>query len=137
MSSTGADMSRFMIAHLNGGELDGQRILSAETARLMHRTRAAYGIGPLDRMLLGFFETNVNGREVIAHLGDTGAFHTSLHLFIDDNTGLYVSFNSGGEQGAVNGVRIALFEQFADRYFPGRPRHAAGAGGDGAPSMRR
>ena len=121
MSSTGADMSRFMMAHLNGGELDGQRILSAETARQMHRTRAAHGIGPLDRMLLGFFETNVNGREVIAHLGDTGAFHTSLHLFIDENTGLYASFNSGGEQGAVNGVRIALFHQFADRYFPGRP----------------
>lgn len=121
LSSTGADMARFMMAHLNGGELDGQRILSAETARMMHRTRASYGIGPLDRMLLGFFETNVNGREVIAHLGDTGAFHTSLHLFIDDNTGLYASFNSGGEQGAVNGVRIALFDQFADRYFPGRP----------------
>jgi CubicO group peptidase (beta-lactamase class C family) len=120
MSSTGADMARFMMAHLNGGELDGQRILSAETARQMHRTRAP-GIGPLDRMLLGFFETNVNGREVIAHLGDTGAFHTSLHLFIDDNTGLYASFNAGGEQGAVNGVRIALFHQFADRYFPGRP----------------
>ena len=121
LSSTGADMARFMMAHLNGGELDGQRILSAETARQMHRTRASYGIGPLDRMLLGFFETNVNGHEVIAHLGDTGAFHTSLHLFIDDNTGLYASFNSGGEQGAVNGVRIALFHQFADRYFPGRP----------------
>jgi CubicO group peptidase (beta-lactamase class C family) len=121
LSSTGYDMARFMIAHLNGGELDGQRILRPETARMMHRTRAGYGIGPLDRMLLGFFETNVNGREVIAHLGDTGAFHTSLHLFIDDNTGLYASFNSGGEQGAVNGVRIALFDQFADRYFPGRP----------------
>ena len=120
LSSTGADMSRFMMAHLNGGELDGRRILSAETARMMHRTRAP-GIGPLDRMLLGFFETNVNGREVIAHLGDTGAFHTSLHLFIDEGTGLYASFNSGGEQGAVNGVRIALFHQFADRYFPGRP----------------
>ncbi|MGZ8345724.1 MAG: serine hydrolase domain-containing protein [Allosphingosinicella sp.] len=117
LSSTGADMSRFMLAHLNGGELNGQRILSAETARQMHRT-AAPGIGPLDRMLLGFFETNINGRNVIAHLGDTGAFHTSLHLFLDENTGLYASFNSGGEQGAVNGVRIGLFEQFADRYFP-------------------
>ena len=104
---------------------------------MMHRTRAAYGIGPLDRMLLGFFETNVNGREVIAHLGDTGAFHTSLHLFIDDNTGLYASFNSGGEQGAVNGVRIALFHAVRRPLFPGPAGHAAGAGGDGAPSMRR
>jgi len=118
MSSTGADMARFMMAHLNGGELDGQRILSAETARTMHTTPGP-AVGPLDRMMLGFFETNINGRQVIAHLGDTEAFHTSLHLFLDGNTGLYASFNSGGEEGAVNGLRIALFEQFADRYFPG------------------
>lgn len=118
MSSTGADMARFMIAHLNGGELNGERILEEETARLMH-TSALTVIPPLDRMLLGFFETDINGRDVIAHLGDTGAFHTSLHLFLDEETGLYASFNSGGEQGAVNGVRINLFERFADRYFPG------------------
>jgi CubicO group peptidase (beta-lactamase class C family) len=117
LSSTGADMARFMIAHLNGGELDGKRILQAATARQMHTT-ALTVIPPLDRMLLGFFETNINGRTVIAHLGDTMAFHTSLHLFLDDKTGLYVSFNSAGEDGAVNGVRIGLFEQFADRYFP-------------------
>jgi CubicO group peptidase (beta-lactamase class C family) len=119
LSSTGSDMSRFMLAHLNGGELDGQRILRPETARMMHTT-AAPGIGPLDRMMLGFFETNINGRRVIAHLGDTQAFHTSLHLFMDENTGLYLSLNSGGKQGASNGVRISLFEQFANRYFPGR-----------------
>lgn len=118
MSATGTDMARFMMAHLNEGELDGQRILRPETARQMH-SEALTIIPPLDRMLLGFFETDINGRDVIAHLGDTTAFHTSLHLFLDEETGLYASFNSGGEQGAVNGVRIALFEQFADRYFPG------------------
>jgi CubicO group peptidase (beta-lactamase class C family)/uncharacterized Tic20 family protein len=118
MSSTGTDMARFMLAHLNGGELGGQRILRPETARLMHTTAMTF-IPPLDRMLLGFFETDINGRDVIAHLGDTGAFHTSLHLFLNERTGLYVSFNSDGEQGASNGLRIALFEQFADRYFPG------------------
>jgi hypothetical protein len=112
-------MSRFMLAHLNGGELDGQRILRPETAQMMHTT-AAPGIGPLDRMMLGFFETNINGRRVIAHLGDTQAFHTSLHLFLDENTGLYLSLNSGGKQGAANGGRVTLFEQFANRYFPGR-----------------
>ena len=118
LSSTADDMARFMMAHLNDGELDGQRILQADTARQMHTTALTI-IPPLDRMLLGFFETNINGRQVIAHLGDTEAFHTSLHLFLEEDTGLYVSFNSAGEQGAVNDVRIALFEQFADRYFPG------------------
>lgn len=118
LSSTGADMARFMLAHLNGGELDGQRILRPETAQMMHTTPGP-AIGPLDRMMLGFFETNINGRRVIAHLGDTEAFHTSLHLFLDENTGLYASFNSGGKEGAVNGLRIGLFQQFANRYFPG------------------
>ena len=120
LSSTGSDMARFMLAHLNGGELDGARILKPETARMMHTSIKKY-VPPLDGMALGFFETDINGREVIAHLGDTGAFHTSLHLFLNDGVGLYVSFNSSGEQGAVNGVRISLFEQFADRYFPQKP----------------
>ena len=120
ISSSGSDMGRFMIAHLNKGELNGQRILKPETAQLMHSTALTI-IPPLDRMRLGFFETNINGEEVIAHLGDTGAFHSSLHLFLGRNTGLYLSLSSGGENGASNGVRVGLFEQFANRYFPGPP----------------
>ena len=120
MSATGADMSRFMMAHLNGGELDGARILKPETAKVMHTSVKKF-VPPLDGMALGFFETDINGRDVIAHLGDTGAFHTSLHLFLDEGTGLYASFNSSGEEGAVNGVRITLFEEFANRYFPAKP----------------
>jgi hypothetical protein len=72
-------------------------------------------------MELGFFETNINGREVIAHLGDTQDFHTSLHLFLKENTGFYVSFNSAGKEGAAHKLRLALFADFADRYFPGGP----------------
>ena len=123
MSASGTDMARFMIAHLQQGELDGTRILSASTAAAMHDS--ALGsvnpmslIAPLNRMELGFFETNVNGREVIGHLGDTEAFHTSLHLFMKDGVGFYVSFNSAGTAGAAGTLRGALFHDFADRYFP-------------------
>ena len=70
-------------------------------------------------MELGFFETNINGREVIAHLGDTETFHTSLHLFLKEGVGFYVSFNSLGKAGAAGSLRGALFADFADRYFPG------------------
>jgi hypothetical protein len=69
-------------------------------------------------MELGFFETNINGREVVAHLGDTDNFHTSLHLFLKEGVGFYVSFNSPGKGGAAGGLRGALFEDFADRYLP-------------------
>ena len=118
LSSPGEDMAHFMIAHLNNGEYHGNRILKEETAKLMHDSPLTL-LPPLNRMELGFFETNINGREVIAHLGDSVYFHTSLHLFVKENTGFYVSFNSAGKQGAAHVLRLALFADFADRYFPG------------------
>jgi len=123
MSSSADDMAHFMIAHLQDGEYHGNRILSAATAELMHNSPYAGGIGPLNRMELGFFETNINGREVIAHLGDTEWFHTSLHLFLKDNTGLYASFSSPGKEGAVQTLRNRLFQDFADRYLPAAVPH--------------
>ncbi len=117
LSSPGEDMAHFMIAHLQNGEYHGNRILRAETAEMMHNSPLTV-LPPLNRMELGFFETNINGREVIAHLGDTQAFHTSLHLFLKEGVGFYVSFNSVGKKGAAGGLRGALFEDFADRYFP-------------------
>jgi CubicO group peptidase (beta-lactamase class C family) len=117
LASSGEDMAHFMIAHLQNGEYNGNHILSAETAEKMHNSPLTM-LPPLNRMELGFFETNINGHEVIAHLGDTQWFHTSLHLFLKENVGFYVSFNSLGKQGAAGSLRAALFEDFADRYFP-------------------
>ncbi len=117
LASPGADMAHFMIAHLQDGEYNGKRILSAATARQMHDSPLTL-LPPLNRMELGFFETNINDREVIAHLGDTEYFHTSLHLFLKERVGFYVSFNSAGRDGAAHGLRGALFQDFADRYFP-------------------
>jgi CubicO group peptidase (beta-lactamase class C family) len=117
LSSPGMDMAHFMIAHLQGGEFRGKRILSAATAEMMHNSPLTM-LPPLNRMELGFFETNINDHEVIAHLGDTDYFHTSLHLFLKENVGFYVSFNSLGKEGAAGNLRSALFQDFADRYFP-------------------
>jgi len=116
LSSTGEDMGRFMIAHLQGGG----PILKPETARLMH-SRLNLPIPGLNGMAHGFYEASRNGRRVIAHGGDTVAFHSDLNLFLDDGTGLFVSFNSGGEQGATTPLRAALVEEFANRYFPAPP----------------
>ena len=116
MSSTGADMARFMIAHLN----NGAGLMRPETARLMHAT-ATNILPQLNRMALGFFETNANGRRVIAHLGDVQAFHTALHIIPGENVGIYLSVNSGGADGASGRIRSAFFQDFMDRYYPGRP----------------
>jgi CubicO group peptidase (beta-lactamase class C family) len=125
LSSTAEDMAHFMIAHLQNGEYKGRRILSAETAETMHNSPLTL-LPPLNRMELGFFETNVNEREVIGHLGDTQYFHTSLQLFLKEHVGLYVSFNSAGNAtDDLFTLRTALLVDFADRYFPGNDKFRA------------
>jgi CubicO group peptidase (beta-lactamase class C family) len=118
LASTGSDMARFMIAHLQNGAYGANRILNAETARQMHST-ALTMIPPLDRMMLGFYESNYNGHRIIAHGGDTQWFHSDLNLFIDNGVGLFMSVNSTGKEGAAYPIRDALFREFCDRYFPG------------------
>jgi CubicO group peptidase (beta-lactamase class C family) len=118
MSATAEDIAHFMIAQLQDGAYRSDRILQVATAEQMHNSPLTL-LPPLNRMELGFFETNINGREVIGHLGDTQYFHSALHLFLKENVGFYVSFNSLGKGGTAGSLRTALFEGFADRYFPG------------------
>lgn len=118
LSTSGSDIARFMIAHLQQGEFGNARILGERTARLMHDTERV-NIAPLNPMLLGFFDTSLNGRRVIGHGGNTFWFHSYLRLFIDDGVGLFVSFNTSGDQGSYAAIHTALFEQFSDRYLPG------------------
>ncbi len=117
-SISGADMAKFMIAHLQDGELNGQRILQAATAQTMH-SAALNNIPPLNSMLLGFYQMNRNGRRIIGHAGDTQWFHSELTLFPDDHVGLFISLNSVGTDGAAGPIRTALRQNFTDRYFPG------------------
>ena len=119
LSATGTDMAKFMLAHLD----KGKGLLSPKAAAEMQdapldKFNPVSLLPPLNRMRLGFFETNINGREVIGHLGDTEFFHTSLHLLMKEGVGIYFSFNSGGREGIVQTLRWSLFEDFADRYFP-------------------
>jgi len=120
LSSTGDDMSHFMIAHLQNGRYGSVQILGPDTAAQMHGS--ALTILPrVNRMLLGFYENNYDGHRVIGHGGDTQWFHSELNLFIDDGVGLLVSMNSTGKDGAAQGIRSTLFHEFADRYLPAPP----------------
>ncbi len=120
LAASGADMAKFMIAHLQNGAFGSVRILQEDTAKQMHST--ALTILPrVQRMLLGFYEQNYNGHRALGHGGDTNWFHSDLHLFIDDGVGMYISLNSAGKPGASHQIRSTLFDQFADRYLPGAP----------------
>lgn len=113
LSATGADMGRFMIAHLNAGS----GLLKPETARMMQDYKAP-GITALNRMALGFYEQNINGHRAISHGGDTTQFHSNLVLFPDAGLGIYISINSSGSAAVTGGIRSALVQGFANRYLP-------------------
>ncbi len=117
LSTTAADMARFMLAHLSAQHDSEPGLLRRETAQLMHTRMfrvAPSGLG----MAVGFFERDRNGRRIREHGGDTQFFHSQLALYIDDGVGLFMSFNSTGKDAATYKLRDALFEQFTDRYFP-------------------
>lgn len=117
ITATGSDMARFMIAHLNAEAGGTPALLQPRTARLMHDS-LFQATPPVNGMALGFFEANRNGQRILEHGGDTQVFHSQLSLFMDQGVGVFASFNSTGKEGAVGGIRSALFEQFIDRYFP-------------------
>lgn len=117
MTSSGTDMARFMIAQLDNGQYNGASILSPAMIALMHTPHSKMAPG-MNGYALGFYQENRNGLRIIGHAGDTVAFHSDLHLLLDKHVGLFMSFNAGGKNGAVEKVRTALFRDFLNRYYP-------------------
>jgi len=94
LSATGADIGRFMRALINGGELDGVRILSK--ARLDEMMVPADPT-PAGYLGLVFFGTKVAGHDMIGHEGITMSFFSELGIFPEAGVGVFVSRNGIGE----------------------------------------
>ncbi|HWA31465.1 MAG TPA: serine hydrolase domain-containing protein, partial [Rhizomicrobium sp.] len=115
LATTGDDVARFMLAHLNNGTYDGAQILKPETAATMHGI--SYPVpAHTEPMGLGFYHEDLNGHDVVSHGGDTIYFHSDLFLVLDKGVGLYYSQNSAGKPD--QGIRWPLYVAFMDRYFP-------------------
>jgi CubicO group peptidase (beta-lactamase class C family) len=116
-TTTAADMSRFMIAHLQDGHFGDTEILQADTAKRMH-SPSEQAPPAFAAMAHGFFRESHNGRTVIGHGGDTIFFHNEFELLPAEGVGIDFTFNSRGRDNAVYLAREALFDGFMDRYFP-------------------
>lgn len=118
LSASANDMAKFMLAHLNNGELSGARILGDSIAQVMHAQHFTH-----DRRLpgfaLGFYQTWSHGLNIIGHGGDTRYHHTELALIPDEKLGVFVSFNTdtGGQLSFE-----PFLETFLDHYYPTAPR---------------
>jgi CubicO group peptidase (beta-lactamase class C family) len=117
LSTTGADMGRFMIAQMKAYSGADTTLLGKEAAQRMQTTMLRT-VPPSVGMAIGFFERDRNGHRIREHGGDTQVFHSKLAMFMDDNVGVFMSFNSSGKEVAAHRIRESLVAQFADRYFP-------------------
>ena len=113
ITSSAGDMAKFIIANIQKGEFEGERILNEKTAELMQSVHFRHD-PRLNGMCYGFYEMSMNGLRLIGHGGDTIFFHSLLVFSTEDNWGFFVSFNSNGKGSA----RDALLSAFMDRFYP-------------------
>jgi CubicO group peptidase (beta-lactamase class C family) len=107
-------MTRFMLAFLQDGAVDGVSILKPETVRQMEARQFEFhpmlpGLG------ITFMEYLIDPVRIIAHGGDTVYFHSDMILVPDAHLGYFLSYNSLGKD--VGGGRGEVWRTFVNRYF--------------------
>lgn len=87
--SSANDMARYLMALVNGGELDGIRILNPESVEMMftpnRNIQSTYGFG--------WYISEIAGEKRITHGGDTERFHTSVLLLPKNKTSFVILIN--------------------------------------------
>jgi len=116
LSTTAADMTRFMLAILQGGTLEGSSILGPATLQTMLSPQ--FELHPaLNGLGLVFFDYSTNGQRIVGHGGDTLWFHSDMYVLPDTHIGLFISYNSAGVPRPTT-ARSEVERAFVDRYFP-------------------
>ena len=92
-----SDLARYALAHLNRGELDGQRILPAADYDAMWEPISAMNV-PLFPALqahygMGWFVGALDGHRAVGHFGADEGYAALMLLAPDDNVGLVLASN--------------------------------------------
>ena len=114
LSTTAHDMARFLIAHLEEGRADTDRVLETETARLMHQRNFA-NHPDIAGWAYGFTERTENGQRVLDHGGaDPTGYGSMAVLLPDENLGFFAVTNTRFRDELLMELPKALL----DRYYP-------------------
>jgi CubicO group peptidase (beta-lactamase class C family) len=114
--ATGADMGRFMIAQLGGGDGGSARPpLFGDSARRAMQARHFTHHPLLPGMAYGFYEQRINGERALSHGGGLPGANTLLMLLPDRRLGLFLHTNGGATT-----LGAAVVRAFADRFVGAR-----------------
>ncbi|MFO8029207.1 MAG: serine hydrolase domain-containing protein [Cyclonatronaceae bacterium] len=116
LSTTAADMARFLQANLRGGRLDQGEIqgtfLQEKTLAQMYSPLFTHH-PLLGGMAHGFKEFTANGRHIIFHGGSTTVFDSGFYLIPGLDLGIFIAYSGGNYSGHKQLLRSLL-----DRFFP-------------------
>ncbi len=105
------DMENFMMAQLNNGQFQENRILKEETSIKM-KAKQFSNSDSLPGMGLGFIRSNRNGQEIIKHEGGLPGYTTTMFLMPKENLGIYVATNS------LSALPFNFEEEFLNYFYP-------------------
>lgn len=118
IASTATDMARWMRLHLNGGELDGVRLMRAETHAQMW-TRAYDDRPDAADVAHGFQDRQYHGLRLLGHGGGTAAFLTQMVLVPELKLGIFMSQNGSYTRTTINELPELIIDQVhGDSYQP-------------------
>ncbi len=110
-SATATDMATFMLAHLNGGAIDGKRILAAQTVEKMH-TRLRNNHAGIPGNAHGFWAGQIRGYHTLEHGGLVLGFLSNMVLVRELGLGVFVSTNGDSGRGLTDSLPRRLIEHF-------------------------
>jgi CubicO group peptidase (beta-lactamase class C family) len=93
MLSTGRDMTKFMIAHLQLGQYAGKRILSEESARAMHTVQFTHHKDLARAVGYSFGVAIERGQTILAHDGGYTGVGSRVLLFPESRLGFFMACN--------------------------------------------
>lgn len=113
LSTSAGDMARYMIAHLEGGQVEGRRILSSSAMERMHQPLFR-NVPGMNGIAFGFYQQTYNGWPVLAHGGNLDASHSNMVLVPRARAGFFVVYNGpAGRKARDEFTRLMM-----NRYFP-------------------
>lgn len=127
--TTGSDLARFIIAHLQKVEPDGISILNKSGAEFMHQKQFS-NHPALPGMGLGFIEDRIKGYRIIRHSGWVAGFKTMSVLIPDLQVGMFISYNIEYPipRGRNNALSLEIIRHILERYYPTVSRSAQDEG---------
>lgn len=110
LRSSALDLSRFLLAHMNGGEHAGARILEAATVAEMQTVQfpaleATQG--------LAFYYWSYNGWTLLGHAGGDTGVYTEMWFRPEDGVGVVLLANGNATIPVMFEVLVRLFEEGA------------------------